>query len=337
MTHELLPGTIFFCIQLNTQKFFMERMNDLRDLLRHDVQDLYSAEEQIIAALPRMIERANNPALKEALQQHLQITEEQRNRLQRVQQLLGNGRQGGPEEQGGDQGGARPGLMARLFRRRTQGGQQMVCRGMQGLIEEGEHIMSEEMNTEVLDAAIIAAAQKMEHYEICAYGTARAFARELNLGQVAELLEQTLDEEYEADDRLTDLAVGRINEEAEGGARGVRKSGGGRGASKGSSKGASKGVSATGGGRGVSKGASKAASKGSSQGGGVRGGTSAGGRGTSKGAVKAASKGGRSSGSKGGSKSGGGRGSKAPSKAAAAKGGRSPGGSRGASSKGRRR
>jgi hypothetical protein len=86
---------------------------------------------------------------------------------------------------------------------------------MQGLIEEGEKIMAEEMSPEVLDAAIIASAQKIEHYEICGYGTARAFAKELNLMGVTQLLEETLNEEYEADDTLTELAVGRLNQKAE--------------------------------------------------------------------------------------------------------------------------
>src|SRR5215213_3670931 len=86
---------------------------------------------------------------------------------------------------------------------------------MEGIIREGEKILGEPMEPQVVDAAIIACAQKIEHYEICGYGTARAYARELNLGDVAELLEQTLNEEYEADDLLTDLAVGRLNEKAQ--------------------------------------------------------------------------------------------------------------------------
>lgn len=85
---------------------------------------------------------------------------------------------------------------------------------MKGLIEEGEKVIAEDMNVEVRDAAIIACAQKIEHYEICGYGTARAYARELGLMEVEALLQQTLDEEYEADDKLTYLAVGRLNEKA---------------------------------------------------------------------------------------------------------------------------
>lgn len=180
----------------------MEKMINLKDLLVHEVQDLYSAEEQIIAALPKMIEKANNTQLKKTLQNHLEVTERQKERLDEVKKLLLG--EGGGEEQGKKKG------LFGLF-----GGGEQKCRGTEGLIEEGEKVMSHDMTPEVLDAAIIASAQKIEHYEICGYGTARAYARELNLGEVAELLEETLNEEYEADDLLTDLAVGRLNEEAQ--------------------------------------------------------------------------------------------------------------------------
>lgn len=176
----------------------MEKMNHLRDLLTHEIQDLYSVEEQIIEAMPAMISKAKTPALRQALEEHLRVTERQKQRLDKVKQLMGT------EEQQGE----RKGLFG-LF----SGGKQK-CVGMEGIIKEGQRVMAEDMEPSVLEAAIVAAAQKIEHYEICGYGTARAYARELNLGQVAELLEETLDEEYEADDRLTDLAVGRLNEEA---------------------------------------------------------------------------------------------------------------------------
>lgn len=183
----------------------MEKMKDLRDLLKHEVMDLYSAEEQIIEALPMMIEKATNAQLRQALEEHLQVTEMQLQRLDQVKKhLMGAGE--------AKESGKKKGILG-LF-----GGSQK-CRGMQGLIEEGQKVMGENMSPEVMDAAIIACAQKIEHYEICGYGTARAFARELNLGEVARLLEETLEEEYEADDLLTDLAVGSINEEAETGAQ----------------------------------------------------------------------------------------------------------------------
>ncbi len=183
----------------------MEKMIDLTDLLKHELLDLYSAEEQIIEALPAMMEKATNPELKSALEQHLKITEEQKNRLDQVRELMMN--TGGDEEQGDEK---------KSFSSRFFGGEEeKKCIGTEGLIKEGEKMMSEDMNVEVMDAAIIACAQKIEHYEICGYGTARAYGRELNLEEVTKLLEQTLNEEYEADDRLTRLAVGRLNIEAE--------------------------------------------------------------------------------------------------------------------------
>jgi ferritin-like metal-binding protein YciE len=186
----------------------MEKMNDLRDLLRHEIQDLVSAEDQIIKAMPAMIQKAKNPELKKALKEHQRITEQQRARLDQVIQHLEGGMQQGEANES-------KGLFSRLMARRH------VCKGMEGILSEGEKIMSEDMNPEVMDAAIIASAQKVEHYEICGYGTAKAFARELNLTEVERLLDQTLNEEYMADDLLTQLAVGRLNREAEsaGGAR----------------------------------------------------------------------------------------------------------------------
>jgi ferritin-like metal-binding protein YciE len=177
----------------------MEKMNDLKDLLKHEIEDLYSVEEQIIGALPKMIEKANNKELKKALSEHLKVTEQHKKRLDKIQQLF-------DEEDGG---GKKKGVLESLF-----GGKQ-TCKGMKGIIEEGNKIMSADISPEALDAAIIASAQKVEHYEICGYGTARTFARELGLEPIAKQLEQTLNEEYEADDLLTKLAVQRINLEAE--------------------------------------------------------------------------------------------------------------------------
>jgi ferritin-like metal-binding protein YciE len=174
----------------------MENMNQLRDLLKHEIKDLYSAEEQIIEALPKMIEKANNNELKKALKQHLQVTEKQRDRLDQVLEAL--------DEEKDDEG---KGVLG-MFK-----GEQK-CAAMKGILEEGEKLMKEDMSPEVCDAAIIAAAQKVEHYEITSYGTARAYAEELNLNQVENLLKKTLDEEYEADDLLTELAESRVNQKA---------------------------------------------------------------------------------------------------------------------------
>lgn len=179
----------------------MEKITDLKALLRHEVQDLCSAEDQIIAALPKMIEKAGDTQLKNALTEHLRVTEGQRSRLDQVQQLLSAG--------GGDEEEKKKGLLGRLFSTTQK------CKGTQGIVEEGEKIMSENMDADVMDAAIIASAQKIEHYEICGYGTARAWAAELGLTEVEALLQQTLDEEYEADNKLTKLATGRLNKEAE--------------------------------------------------------------------------------------------------------------------------
>lgn len=165
-------------------------MNSLSNLLAHEIVDLYSAEEQIIEALPKMIEKTQNQELKKALKEHLRITEQQKKRLEKVHKLIQQ-EDGSSEEELGD----------------------TECKGMKGLIEEGEKGMEEDMEPEVMDAAIIASAQKIEHYEISGYGTACAFARELGMTEVEKLLQQTLDEEYMADDLLTELAVGYVNEE----------------------------------------------------------------------------------------------------------------------------
>jgi ferritin-like metal-binding protein YciE len=133
--------------------------------------------------------------LKKALNEHLRITREQKKRLDKVRGLLNI------EEE-------RKGLLERIFG-------SSKCKGTEGLIEEGEKMMGEEMDPKVKDAAIIAAAQKIEHYEISGYGTARAYARQLGLTQVANLLETTLNEEYKSDDMLTALALSKVNLEAE--------------------------------------------------------------------------------------------------------------------------
>jgi ferritin-like metal-binding protein YciE len=211
----------------------MEKMKNLKDLLLHEILDLYSAEEQIIEAMPLMINKAKDKKLVSALTEHLKITEVQKARLDEIKQLM-QGETG--NDTSGEEGG-NTGFFSNFF---GSSDTKQVCRGMQGLIEEGQKVMGEDMDPKVLDAAIIACAQKIEHYEICGYGTARAYARELNLGEVAERLEETLDEEYEADDLLTDLAVGGLNEEAEMGGRRSASSRSGRSASGEKSKGNSR-------------------------------------------------------------------------------------------------
>ncbi len=182
----------------------MEKMNDLKDLLKHEIEDLYSVEEQIVDSLPAMIEKADNKTLKASLSEHLRVTETQKKRLDQVQKILN---EGNSDEKNSEK---KKGFLSGLF-----GGSKHKCKGMEGIIDECKKVMSTDMNPEVMDAAIIACAQKVEHYEICGYGTARSYARELNLPQVVSLLEQTLNEEYEADDKLTILAESRINKQAE--------------------------------------------------------------------------------------------------------------------------
>jgi ferritin-like metal-binding protein YciE len=182
----------------------MAQLIDLRDLLKHEILDLYSAEEQIIEALPQMAEKATNVQLKKALRDHLKITEAQKSRLDEIKGLMSKDPKG--EDFKGNKG-----FFSKLFG--GLGGEK--CKGTEGLIKEGEKMMSEDMTAQVMDAAIIGAAQKIEHYEISGYGTAVAYARELGLSNVAGLLKQTLDEEYAADDSLTELAVGKLNVDAE--------------------------------------------------------------------------------------------------------------------------
>ncbi len=181
----------------------MDNLINLRDLLDHEILDLHSAEKQIIEGLPAMIDNASDPQLKSALSEHLEETRNHKMRLEQIQQLLKSGDSTQVEE--------KENFFSKLF----GGVGEHKCRGTEGLIKEGENMMGENMSSEVRDAAIIACAQKIEHYEISGYGTARAFAQQLGLTEVAGLLEQTLDEEYETDERLTELAVGKVNLDAE--------------------------------------------------------------------------------------------------------------------------
>jgi ferritin-like metal-binding protein YciE len=177
----------------------MEKINDLRELLKHELNDLYSAEVQLIEALPEMVKNATNKELKAAISGHLKVTRTQKERLDKVRTILNDGKQVKKEEKG---------FFANLF---SSSEGEEHCKAMEGLIKEANALMDEDMTPEVLDAALIAAAQKIEHYEISSYGTAKAYAMQLGLKEVARLLNTTLDEEYAADDSLTVLAVGKVN------------------------------------------------------------------------------------------------------------------------------
>jgi ferritin-like metal-binding protein YciE len=153
----------------------------LKDLLIEEMQDTYSAETQIAQALPKMAQAASAPELKQAFETHLRETEGQIQRLEQIFQKLG-----------ADPGGN-------------------TCEAAQGLIQEAEEIMGEDHPAEVLDVALIMAAQKVEHYEIASYGSLRTLAQTCGLDEVATLLEQTLEEEKATDLKLNQLAEGDIN------------------------------------------------------------------------------------------------------------------------------
>ena len=164
------------------------QMENLQDLLIEEMKDIYNAEGQLLKAMPKMAKKATNPKLKKAFETHLRETEGQIKRLEQAFEKLGEKAKG------------------------------KKCHAMEGLLEEGKEIMSEDMEDEVMDAALIAAAQKVEHYEIASYGTVRTWANLLGLKDVERLLQQTLDEEGKTDKLLTQLAESEINIEAEQGA-----------------------------------------------------------------------------------------------------------------------
>jgi ferritin-like metal-binding protein YciE len=179
----------------------MKKIIDLKDLLKHEILDLYSAEEQIIESLPDMIEKANDPKLKEALSNHLEVSKTHKDRLDKIKETI----------MSGDDVGESNGFFSSLF----GGSNTVTSKGIEGLLKVAKKMMSEDMTPETMDAAIIGAAQKIEHNEIAGYGTVRAYASELKLDFVKTELEKTLREEYDADDSLTKLAVGQVNPDAE--------------------------------------------------------------------------------------------------------------------------
>jgi ferritin-like metal-binding protein YciE len=161
----------------------MAEMNPLQELLHDELKDLYSAENQIIKALPKMVKAAESPDLKRAFERHLEETKRQAERLDEIANELD----------------------VKLTGKK--------CKGMEGVLEEGKEAIAE-LDTENMDAGLIGAAQKVEHYEIAAYGTARTHAEMLGYRRVAKLLQETLDEEGATDKKLTALAESLINVEA---------------------------------------------------------------------------------------------------------------------------
>jgi ferritin-like metal-binding protein YciE len=155
---------------------FGQEFHGLNDLFVTELQDLYDAENRLTAALPKMAEAATSPALKSAFVSHLQQTE---NHVRRLEQVLG--------QLGADAKG-------------------QTCEAMKGLIKEGSELVNARGDKNTRDAGLIAAAQKVEHYEIASYGTVRAFANQLRRDDLAQILQQTLNEEIETDKKLTQIA-----------------------------------------------------------------------------------------------------------------------------------
>jgi ferritin-like metal-binding protein YciE len=168
-------------------------LNTLEDLYLQQLKDLYSAETQITQGLPKMISAAKHPDLRAGFEKHLQETKEQIRRLEQIGQSLGS-----------DLGGHE-------------------CKGMKGLLEEAQHTLKEAADSDVLDAALIADAQRVEHYEIAGYGCVRTYARMLGRDEDVRLLQQTLDEEGRTDETLTQLAERVVNPDALKGDREVSR------------------------------------------------------------------------------------------------------------------
>src|SRR5688572_2737857 len=161
------------------------KLNTIQDLLLHELKDLYSAENQLLKALPKMAKAATNPELKAGFEEHLEQTKGQVARLEQIGETLGKKLTG------------------------------HKCKAMEGLVEEGADLIAEDADDSVRDAGLIGAAQRVEHYEIAGYGTARALATQLGHKDIADLLSQTLEEEKETDAKLTELAESAVNAEAE--------------------------------------------------------------------------------------------------------------------------
>lgn len=164
--------------------FTSTEFNSLDDLFCDQLQDLYDAEQRLTKALPKMAEAAESSQLKQAFEHHLHETENQINRLERIFALM------------------------------NKNAEAKTCEAMKGLISEGEEVINAKGDPDVKDAALIAAAQRVEHYEIAGYGSARTFAQRLGMQEAAQLLQETLDEEGATDHKLTDLAEQGINTKA---------------------------------------------------------------------------------------------------------------------------
>ena len=169
----------------DAKPFQAMKLNNLKDLLLHELQDIYSAEQQITKALPKMMKATSSDKLKQAFEKHLQETEQQIQRLESVFKMMGVKAKG------------------------------EKCKAMEGLIKEAESMMSEKADESVMDAALIGSAQRVEHYEIAAYGTVCTWAKQLGMNDVLEQLVMTLEEEKKTDVLLTKIAEKAVNIKAE--------------------------------------------------------------------------------------------------------------------------
>mgnify|MGYP005990203083 CR=1 FL=1 len=159
-------------------------MKNLNDLFEHQLKDLYSAESQLVDALPKMIKNASDTKLKKSFEDHLEETKTHKKRLEEICKELDISPEG------------------------------ETCKAMKGLIKEAEDFMDEAEDKDLMNVGLIAEAQRVEHYEISGYGTAVRFAKELGHDSIAEKLQKTLDEEYNADNNFDKLAENRLNEKA---------------------------------------------------------------------------------------------------------------------------
>ena len=160
-------------------------MKTLRDLFEHELKDIYYAEKALVKALPKMAKGATSDKLRESIEAHLEETKGQVERLEQVFELIDVPARG------------------------------KKCEAMEGLLEEGSSLLEEDADADVMDAGIIAAAQKVEHYEIATYGTLCTWARQLGLEDAADLLGENLEEEKQADLKLTEIAESEVNIAAE--------------------------------------------------------------------------------------------------------------------------
>jgi ferritin-like metal-binding protein YciE len=157
----------------------------MENLFLHEIKDLYNAEKQLTKALPKLAKAAASEELRHLIEEHLEETKQQVDRLERIFALLGKPARG------------------------------IKCKGMEGLIEEGDELMGEDGDAAVKDAALVGAAQRVEHYEIAGYGCARTYAEMLGMTEAAELLQMSLDEEKTADEKLNQLAMSQLNVQAQ--------------------------------------------------------------------------------------------------------------------------